>query len=75
MAYLIPKLLLVAIVLSVVYAQTPANDQYGKYQDQSCCPAGYFEAGQYCVKCNEPKHWNPVAQKCVVCEPGFIWNT
>lgn len=52
MAYLIPKLLLIAIVLSCVSTQAPANDQYSNYQNQNCCPNGYFEAGQYCVKCN-----------------------
>lgn len=50
------------------------QDNLGTYQSQSCCPPGFNVAGEYCVRCAEPSHWNPYTQKCVTCAPNEPWN-
>lgn len=61
------KLALVGLLIAITMTQPP-NDGLGNYQQQSCCPQGYNIAnGVYCVKCNAPKHWDPIAQRCVTC--------
>ncbi len=74
MAYLTTKATLLVILIVGVFSQIPSSDTFSKYQQQSCCPTGYNSAGVFCVKCNEPKHWDAVSQKCVTCEPGHSWD-
>lgn len=57
MAYLVAKLLIAIVVVGQVAAlqahdQALPNDGLGTYKAQSCCPAGYFVAGEFCVRCN-----------------------
>lgn len=75
MTYSLFKPVLITVLLAFVCSQLPQNDGFSKFQQQSCCPAGYNSAaGIYCVKCNAPKHWDPVNQRCVTCEPGHAWD-
>ena len=62
-------------MLSCVLSQVPQSDSLSKFQGQTYCPAGYnLAAGIYCVKCNEPKHWDPINQRCATCIPGHAWD-
>jgi len=71
----VPKIVLISLILALALTQVPQNDGYSKYQQQNCCPAGYYSAaGIYCVKCNPPKHWDAVNQRCATCESGHAWD-
>lgn len=62
------KIAFFTLIFAVVLTQVPQNDGLGKYQQQTCCPPGYNVAqGIYCVKCNAPKHWDALSQRCVTC--------
>ncbi len=57
MAYLVAKLLIAILIVGQVAAlqahdQALPNDGLGTYKAQSCCPAGYYVAGEFCVRCN-----------------------
>ena len=58
----IVKLALIAILTTLVLSQVPQSDTLSQFSAQTCCPAGYnVAAGIYCVKCNQPKHWDALA--------------
>ncbi len=61
------KFFIIATLIISILSQVPTNDTYTRYEQQKCCPLGYNSVGIYCVKCNEPKYWNPLTQKCVSC--------
>jgi|EBPBiocorrection_1091918.scaffolds.fasta_scaffold577557_1 hypothetical protein len=57
MAYLVAKVLLALLIVGNVAAlqaheQSLPSDNLGTYQNQNCCPAGYYIAGEFCVRCN-----------------------
>lgn len=57
MAYLVAKVLFALLIVGSVIAapvqdQPLPNDGLGTYKSQSCCPDGYFVAGEFCVRCN-----------------------
>lgn len=74
MAYLLAKVALFALICATTLAVTPSSDAYSNIETMTCCPEGFNEAGIYCVKCAEPKHWNPNTQQCQTCEPGHAWD-
>ncbi len=67
MSSLLLKAAILALVFAFAISQTPSNDSSANYLSQQCCPKGYNSAGVYCVKCNEPKHWDALNQRCVTC--------
>lgn len=57
MAYLVAKVLLALLIVGNVAAlqaheQSLPSDNLGTYQNQNCCPSGYYIAGEFCVRCN-----------------------
>lgn len=75
MAYLLAKIFVVVCVASIAASQFASPDaSWSTFQVKSCCPAGYNEIGNYCVKCNAPLFWDAVSGKCQSCPQGHFYN-
>lgn len=81
MASTVLKAFLLVAVFSCIFAQDtgaktfPAPDpSWTEYQVKSCCPKGFLEVLNYCVKCTAPNVFDPVDQKCKPCPEGFQYS-
>lgn len=50
------------------------DPSWTEYQVKSCCPRGFFEVLNYCVRCVAPNVFDPVVQKCQPCPQDFLYN-
>ena len=89
MAYLVKLSLVLLLVLGVFTQATtsPFNTGAGvkslpqpdatwdDYQIKSCCPKGFNEVSNYCVKCNAPYVYDSIDARCRPCPSDHVFNT
>ena len=77
MAYLLAKIFVVLCVASIATAQAQFSSpdaSWSTFQVKSCCPTGYNEIGNYCVKCTAPLFFDAISGKCNSCPVGHFYN-
>lgn len=78
MASITFKTLVLMTVLVFAFTQTttfPSPDSsWNTYQIKSCCPKGYVEVYNYCVKCNAPNFFDPIDNKCKPCPADHTYS-
>lgn len=75
MAYLLSKIFVTLCIVAIATSQLPSPDaSWSSFQVKSCCPAGYNEIGNYCVKCTAPLFWDAISGKCQSCPQGHFYN-
>ena len=76
MAYLLAKICVILLISSLAAAQISAPDNsWSNYQVKSCCPTGYTEFGNYCVKCASTLFFDALTGKCASCPEGHSYNS
>lgn len=70
------KTILISALLACAFSQAfPAADpSWNEYQVKSCCPKGYVEIYNYCVRCAPPKFFDPIDSKCKPCPPTHTYS-
>ena len=75
MAYLSGKIFVVLCIATIAASQFASPDaSWSNFQVKSCCPTGYNEIGDYCVKCTAPLFWDALSGKCQSCPQGHFYN-
>lgn len=72
MKYLSVQICIIFLIFTFAFAQTGAKTSnpdasWSDYSVKACCPQGYNEVGNFCVKCAAPLFFDPIDNKCRPC--------
>ena len=51
------------------------DPSWTEYQVKSCCPRGFYEVLNYCVRCTAPNVYDAVDQRCKPCPQDYVYNS
>ena len=81
------KTVLVLTVLACALTQDPTwntaggartfpnpDPSWNDFQIKSCCPKGFVEVYNYCVRCGEPNWFDPIDNKCKPCPADHTYS-